>query len=74
MSYLVFHDSGMKRYSYRYRRTHLFPVPYSVRKDRRERGLRILRALRLSLETQPVPGPFIRQCEFDFPLPRRSRR
>lgn len=74
MSYPLFQDSGMKTYSYRYRRPHLFPVPYSVRKDRRERGLRMLRALRLALATQTAPDPFVRQCEFDFALLHSSRR
>lgn len=58
--------AGMKTYSYRYRRSHLFPVPYSVRRENRERGLRMLRALRLALAAQPSPGPFVRQCEFEF--------
>ena len=31
---------------------HLLPVPYSVRPDRLERGIRMLRALRLSLAAQ----------------------
>ena len=37
----------MKTYSTRYRRPTLLPVPYSARPDRLERGIRMLRALRL---------------------------
>ena len=57
----------MKTYSTRYRRSRstLLPVPYSVRPDRLERGIRLLRALRLSLAAQP-PVIHARQCEFDF--------
>ena len=57
----------MKSYSTRYRRRTLLPVPYSVRPDRLERGIRMLRALRLSLAAQPVTVR-AQQCEFDFPL------
>jgi hypothetical protein len=59
----------MKTYSTRSRRTRstLLPVPYSVRPDRLERGIRMLRALRLSLAAQP-PIIHARQCEFDFAL------
>ena len=55
----------MKTYSTRYRRSTLIPVPYSYRPDRLERGIRMLRALRLSLAaaTAPVRG---QQREFDF--------
>ncbi len=55
----------MKTYSARYRRSTLLPVPYSVRPDRLERGIRMLRALRLSLaaQTQHVRA---QQCEFEF--------
>ena len=57
----------MKHYSKRLgqRRSTLLPVPYSVRPDRLERGIRILRALRLSLAAS-APEPRARQCEFDF--------
>ena len=55
----------MKTYSTRYRRRTLLPVPYSVRPDRLERGIRMLRALRLSLAAQ-VPQPRPQQCEFNF--------
>jgi len=72
LSYPLFQDSGMKRYSYRYRRPHLFPVPYSVRKDRRERGLRILRALRATIAMETAPEPFARQREFEFVLSNRT--
>ena len=57
----------MKHYSNRYRRSTLLPVPYSVRPDRLERGIRMLRAFRLSLATSPVP-PRAQQCEFEFVL------
>lgn len=62
-------DEGMKRYSNRNGggRSNLLPVPYSVRPDRLERGLRMLRALRLSLAAQP-PVVHVRQCEFDFAM------
>ncbi|MFZ1217865.1 MAG: hypothetical protein WAO00_01160 [Chthoniobacterales bacterium] len=61
----------MKRYKIRYPRRHLLAVPYSVRPDRIERGLRILRALRHSLAAvSPVPRP--QQKEFDFALPKRA--
>ncbi|MGI9088540.1 MAG: hypothetical protein ACR2HH_12505 [Chthoniobacterales bacterium] len=58
----------MKTYSHRYRRGALLPVPYSVRPDRLERGIRILRALRLSLAAAPAPGARPQQCEFEFAL------
>ena len=55
----------MKSYKTRYPRRHLLAVPYSVRPDRIERGLRILRALRHSLAAaSPVPRP--QQKEFEF--------
>lgn len=57
----------MKTYSNRYRRHTLLPVPYSLRPDRLERGIRILRALRLSLAAQAVPIR-ARQCEFEFTI------
>lgn len=55
----------MKTYSTRYRRRSLLPVPYSVRHDRLERGIRMLRALRLSLAA-PSPAARVQQCEFEF--------
>ena len=55
----------MKRYKTRYPRRHLLAVPYSVRPDRIERGLRILRALRHSLAAVP-PMPRPQQREFEF--------
>lgn len=58
----------MKTYSTRYRRSTLLPVPYSTRPDRIERGLRILRALRLSLAA-PEPPASAKQREFEFALP-----
>jgi hypothetical protein len=57
----------MKRYKTRYPRRHLLAVPYSVRPDRIERGLRILRALRQSLAAVP-PMPRPQQKEFEFVL------
>ena len=67
MSHPSAQAAGMKRYSSRSRRNRstLLPVPYSVRPDRLERGIRMLRALRLSLAAQP-PMIHARQCEFDF--------
>ncbi|MGZ4985430.1 MAG: hypothetical protein ACXWFY_07270 [Chthoniobacterales bacterium] len=58
----------MKHYSNRYRRSTLLPVPYSVRPDRLERGIKILRALRLSLAAQPMPFVRPQQREFEFAL------
>ena len=61
----------MKTYSTRYRRSTLLPVPYSTRPDRIERGLRILRALRMSLAaTEPESRP--QQREFQFQMPTRA--
>jgi len=67
MSYLPPQSGRMKTYSNRSRRGTLLPVPYSVRPDRLERGLRMLRALRLSLAAStPVSRP--QQREFEFAL------
>ena len=61
----------MKRYKTRHPRRTLLAVPYSVRPDRIERGLRILRALRHSLAAvAPVPRP--KQREFDFAVAKRA--
>ena len=57
----------MKRHSTRYRRTTLLPVPYSVRPDRLERGIRLLRAMRLSLAAA-TPMPRAQQREFNFAI------
>ena len=67
MSYLAAQAARMKTYSTRSlrNRSTLIPVPYSTRPDRLERGIRMLRALRLSLAAQP-PMIHTRQCEFDF--------
>ena len=67
MSYLAAQARRMKTYSTRSHRSRstLMPVPYSVRPDRLERGIRLLRALRLSLAAQP-PIIQARQCEFEF--------
>ena len=61
----------MKRYKTRYPRRHLLAVPYSVRPDRIERGLRILRALRHSLAAVP-PLPRPQQKEFEFILAKQA--
>jgi len=61
----------MKRYKTRYPRRHLLAVPYSVRPDRIERGLRILRALRHSLAAVP-PMPRPQQKEFEFVLAKQA--
>jgi len=61
----------MKTSKTRYPRRHLLAVPYSVRPDRIERGLRILRALRHSLAAvPPVPRP--QQREFEFIVAKRA--
>jgi hypothetical protein len=72
MSYPLFHDGAMKRYKTHYPRRNLLAVPYSVRPDRIERGLRILRALRHSLSTAAAPLPRPQQKEFDFALAKRA--
>ena len=64
-------DGRMKTYSNRYRRSTLIPVPYSYRPDRFERGLRMLRALRLSLAAATPPSR-VQQREFDFVRPKRA--
>lgn len=61
----------MKRYKTRHPRRHLLAVPYSVRPDRIERGLRILRALRHSLAAVP-PLPRPQQKEFEFIVAKRA--
>jgi hypothetical protein len=58
--------SVMKTNSRRYRRPTLLPVPYSTRPDRIERGLRMLRALRLSLAEAKTPTGRPQQFEFKF--------
>jgi hypothetical protein len=61
----------MKRSKIRYPRRNLLAVPYSVRPDRIERGLRILRALRHSLAAvTPLPRP--QQKEFEFIVAKRA--
>jgi hypothetical protein len=72
MSYPLFNDDAMKRYESHYPRRTLLPVPYSVRPDRIERGLRILRALRYSIASTPAPALRPQQREFDFPVARRA--
>ncbi len=63
----------MKTYSNCSRRNTLLPVPYSVRPDRLECGIRMLRALRLSLAAQ-VPAPRVQQSEFSFAHANLARR
>lgn len=72
MSYPPPQDSGMKTYSSRYSRRSLLAVPYSPRPDRIERGLRMLRALRLSLAA-PAPNARPQQREFEFAWPKALR-
>jgi len=62
----------MKRYKTRYPRRNLLVVPYSVRPDRIERGLRILRALRHSLSAADAPVPRPQQKEFAFVVATRA--
>jgi hypothetical protein len=72
MSYPLFHDHAMKRYKTHYPRRNLLSVPYSVRPDRIERGLRILRALRFSIATSSGPISRPQQREFEFILSKRA--
>ena len=72
MSYPLFHDDAMKRYKIHHPRRSLLSVPYSVRPDRIERGLRILRALRSSIAAAAVPLSRPQQREFDFILSKRA--
>ncbi|HSP44802.1 MAG TPA: hypothetical protein VLO30_02300 [Chthoniobacterales bacterium] len=62
----------MKRYKTQYPRRNLLAVPYSVRPDRIERGLRILRALRHSLSAVATPLPRPQQKEFEFIVATRA--
>jgi hypothetical protein len=61
----------MKSYSTRHRRRTLLPVPYSVRPDRLERGIRMLRALRLSLAAQ---ASATRAQQYEFPFAMAPQR
>ena len=72
MSYPLSQDDAMKRYKIRYPRRNLIAVPYSVRPDRIERGLRILRALRYSIAASPSPATRPQQREFDFIISKRA--
>ena len=74
MSYPAAQAQCMKTYSTRSRRSRstLLPVPYSVRPDRIERGLRMLRALRLSLASTNLPEIRPHQCEFEFALQKTT--
>jgi len=62
----------MKRYKTHYPRRNLLAVPYSVRPDRMERGLRILRALRHSLSAAAAPLARPQQKEFEFTVAKRA--
>ena len=72
MSYPLSQDDAMKRYKIHYPRRNLIAVPYSVRPDRIERGLRILRALRYSIAAVPAPATRPQQREFDFIVSKRA--
>ena len=72
MSYPLFHDAAMKTSKTHYPRRNLLSVPYSVRPDRIERGLRILRALRFSIAAAAAPVSRPQQGEFNFTLPTRA--
>lgn len=72
MSYPLFHNYAMKKYKIHHPRRNLLTVPRSVRPDRIERGLRVLRALRFSLAAIKEPVTHSRQGEFDFALSRRA--
>ena len=72
MSYPLFHDDAMKRYKIHYPRRNLLIVPRSVRPDRLERGLRILRALRFSIAAADAPVSRPQQREFPFILSRKA--
>jgi hypothetical protein len=72
MSYPLSQDDAMQRYKIHYPRRNLIVVPYSVRPDRIERGLRILRALRYSIAASPAPATRPQQHEFDFIVSKRA--
>lgn len=72
MSYPLFDDDAMKRYKIHQPRHNLLSVPPSVRPDRIERGLRILRALRYSLAAVDAPASRPQQVEFAFSLSRKA--
>lgn len=72
MSYPLFHAAAMKRSKTYLPRHSLLPVPYSVRPDRIERGLRILRALRFSIAAATAPVSRPQQREFNFILSGRA--
>ena len=72
MSYPLLQNDAMKRSKTHYPRRNLLAVPYSVRPDRIERGLRILRALRFSIAATAAPALRPQQGEFEFILSRRA--
>ena len=72
MSYPLLDDDAMKRYKIHSPRRNLLTVPRSVRPDRLERGLRILRALRFSIAAADAPVSRPQQREFPFILSRKA--
>ena len=74
MSYPAVQPRCMKTYPTRSRRSRstLMPVPYSVRPDRLERGIRMLRALRLSLAATAATHIRPQQCEFEFAIQKTA--
>jgi hypothetical protein len=72
MSYPQFYGGAMKRSKIHSSRRNLLTVPPSVRPDRIERGLQVLRALRLSLAGVDAPATRPTQCEFPFVVSRRA--
>jgi hypothetical protein len=72
MSYPLFHVCAMKRSKIHYARRNLLSIPPSVRPDRLERGLRILRALRVSLAGVNAPVLRPQQREFEFIISARG--
>ena len=72
MSYPLIYGCAMKRSKIHHPRRNLLSVPCSVRPDRLERGLRILRALRISLAAVNAPVLRPQQREFDFALSQRT--
>jgi len=72
MSYPLLQTGAMKRSRIHAPRRNLLTVPPSVRPDGIERGLRILKALRLSLAGTDGPPSRPQQVEFPFTVSRRA--
>ena len=72
MSYPLLQVGAMKRSKVHSPRRNLLSVPASVRPDGLERGLRILRALRLSLAGNDEPPSKPQQVEFPFAVSGRA--